>query len=506
MKKLITFVSLCLAVVMTLPLVASCAAGDLPFTDVKAGKWYYGNVKYVFENAIMNGVTDTKFDPNGTLTRGMCATIIYRMAGSPKTEAENKFTDVKAGKYYTKAVIWAQSKGIVNGRAETKFAPDASITRAEFATILYRYADTFRFYLQWKTDGYPTDYDKIPDFAEDAVNALFRSGVINGREGGRFQAMAKITRAEAAAMLDRFIKTAEERSITGDDDILGIAFIGNSFMFVPKTYDHFKAIAGDKHKVQIYNRTHGGWMLSDHYAKWSQRSASTIAELTKDWDVVVMIDGGAAEELLTEERAMSYYEEVGAEFGSFEEFYDELESSGAFVSTRCYKGLVSLFGDDKLYFNLCGSSIMKKEQGTELRVIETAEEGMRWHVVRNDQTSSDYQTWVYSNKASFMWRDWLKQNCNTNRIMLNLDSFDPDHLLNPRDFDYMPDDYHPKPLYGYCHALALYCTIYDEPCIEQNNGILTDDDIPGDTPEEKAAYMVMIKNLVQEQLDFQNAH
>ncbi|MBR6290877.1 MAG: hypothetical protein IKR53_05480, partial [Clostridia bacterium] len=282
--------------------------------------------------------------------------------------------------------------------------------------------------------------------------------------------------------------------------------IGNSFMFVPKTYDHLVAIAGEKHKVKIYNQTRGGWMLANHYAKWSRRSASTIAELTKNWDVVVMIDGGAAEALLTDEMAMSYYKNIGAEFGSFEEFYAFLESEGAFVSTRCLKGLVSLFGDDKLYFNLCGSSIMKKEQGTELRVAETTEEGMRWRVVKNDPTASDYQKWVNSNKASFLWRNWLKENCNVNRIMLNLDSFDPDHLLNPRDFDYMPDDFHPKPLYGYCHALALYCTIYNEPCAEQNNGILKDDDIPGDTPEEKAAYMVMIKNLVQEELDFQNSH
>ncbi|MBR6289977.1 MAG: S-layer homology domain-containing protein, partial [Clostridia bacterium] len=64
MKKLITFISLCLAVMMALPLVTSCTAGEMPFTDVKAGKWYYDNVKYVYANGIMNGVTDTKFDPS----------------------------------------------------------------------------------------------------------------------------------------------------------------------------------------------------------------------------------------------------------------------------------------------------------------------------------------------------------------------------------------------------------------------------------------------------------
>ena len=70
----------------------------------------------------------------------------------------------------------------------------------------------------------------------------------------------------------------------------------------------------------------------------------------------------------------------------------------------------------------------------------------------------------------------------------------------------MPEDFHPNRLYGYCHALALYCTIFNEPCIEQNNGILKSDEIPGNTPAEKEAFMIMLKNHVQEQLDFQKAH
>ena len=505
MKKLLTIVSLLLVVVMVLP-ISACAAdtGDLPFTDVKAGKWYYGNVKYVYENGIMNGVTDTKFDPSGTLTRGMCATIIYRMAGSPKTEAENKFTDVKAGKYYTKAVIWAQSKGIVNGRAETKFAPDASITRAEFATILYRYADTFRFYLQWKTDGYPTDYDKIPDFAEDAVNALFRSGVINGREDGRFQPVEKITRAEAAAMLDRFIKTAEERSIAGDDDVLGVAFLGDSFTYVPKMPEMFKAIAEGKHKVEVYNRTHGGWTLQDHYDKWSKRDKSTIAALVKDWDVVVLNENGDRQILgLREEYYHSFENDPSGfarQFETFDRYYEVVarERENLRIADR-YKKLTVLFGREKTYYNICDSTLRKTEEG-----IEITKDGFWRHFFDWD---NDWHAYYQSNKLCFVQKEWLKENCGVNRIMINLlDDFSPDVTLEVNDLTHMPEDYHPNLMYGYCHALALYCTIFDEPCIEQNNGILTDDDIPGDTPEEKAEYMVMIKNLVQEELDFKNSH
>ena len=151
---------------------------------------------------------------------------------------------------------------------------------------------------------------------------------------------------------------------------------------------------------------------------------------------------------------------------------------------------------------------MKKEGGLVVRVEELSEDGLMQHIfIGDDPDSPDYQKWAPSNKAEFIWRDWLKDNCNVHRIMLNLDTFDPDKPpSDPSEFYLWPEDYHPNLMYGYCHALALYCTIYNEPCIEQNNGILTDDDIPGDTPEEKAAYMVMIKNLVQEQLDFQNSH
>ena len=149
----------------------------------------------------------------------------------------------------------------------------------------------------------------------------------------------------------------------------------------------------------------------------------------------------------------------------------------------------------------------EKSGGAIIKVEEFSEDGLWRHVFIRQDPEVINQHWERSNYDEFIERDWLKQNCDINRIMLNLDTFDPDKPpSDPSAFYLWPYDYHPNLMYTYCHALALYCTIFDEPCIEQNNGILTDDDIPGDTPEEKEAYMVMIKNLVQEQLDFQNSH
>ncbi len=209
MKKIMTIIILIAMISSSLVFSIPVCAEESLFSDVIISKWYYSDVKYVYENRIMNGVTDTKFDPSGTLTRGMCATIIYRMAGSPQTEAENKFDDVKAGKYYTKAVTWAQSKGIVKGKTATTFTPEGNITRAEFATMLYRYLESADLILPVTREGSPIDRDLIPSFAIKAVDNMYLAEVINGRENGAFDPNASITRAETAAMIARFNRNAK---------------------------------------------------------------------------------------------------------------------------------------------------------------------------------------------------------------------------------------------------------------------------------------------------------
>ena len=81
------------------------------FDDVANDAWYKDSVAYVSENDIMTGVGEKKFDPDGTVTRGMLVTILYRMEGSPATDAAQPFQDVAAGSYYEKAVIWAANAG-----------------------------------------------------------------------------------------------------------------------------------------------------------------------------------------------------------------------------------------------------------------------------------------------------------------------------------------------------------------------------------------------------------
>ncbi len=207
MKKTLTVIAAALAMLMLLPL-ASFAAKDngaLPFSDVKTEQWFYDNVKRIYETKLMKGISDTEFDPDGTLTRGMCATVLYRIAGEPKVNAAGSFADVKAGEYYADAVAWAKDEGVVKGKTATEFDPDGEITREEFATMLFRFVDAADAELTETRDGEPADADKIDEYAADAVGALYRSEIVNGNENGEFDPDADITRAETSALLDRFL-------------------------------------------------------------------------------------------------------------------------------------------------------------------------------------------------------------------------------------------------------------------------------------------------------------
>ncbi|MCI6728999.1 MAG: S-layer homology domain-containing protein, partial [Clostridiales bacterium] len=102
---------------------------------------YHAGVDFVINNGYMVGMSETEFGVNSSLTRGQLVTILYRLAGEPTVEGKtNPFTDVAKNRYYTNAVIWGASEGIVNGVTDTTFAPNQPVTREQIATFLYRYS------------------------------------------------------------------------------------------------------------------------------------------------------------------------------------------------------------------------------------------------------------------------------------------------------------------------------------------------------------------------------
>ena len=178
-----------------------------PFADVAETDWYYDAVDYAYQNELMNGTSATTFAPNGTMTRAMLVTILHRQAGEPVVNYAMPFTDVTEGTWYTEAVRWAAAEGIVTGTSATTFAPDAPVTREQFATILYRYAQSEGqgFTGAWAFRLDFDDADEVSEYAYEAMCWMTMHGVIEG-SGGSLNPQSSATRAEAATMLMRYLQ------------------------------------------------------------------------------------------------------------------------------------------------------------------------------------------------------------------------------------------------------------------------------------------------------------
>lgn len=186
---------------------------DWPFSDVevKPGYWKYDSIKYVYDNNIMNGINGTmRFDPDEPLTRAMFATVLYRMAGNPAVQFQNKFEDVKEGKYYSNAVIWAYEQGIVQGLdGGRRYGIDEFITREQIAKMLNEFGRVQGYTLDDSTDigGFP-DYGEVSGWAVNYMKWAVGSGMVTGKniDGVYYlDPRSNATRAECAAMLTRFM-------------------------------------------------------------------------------------------------------------------------------------------------------------------------------------------------------------------------------------------------------------------------------------------------------------
>lgn len=175
----------------------------VPFTDVNEGDWFYDAVSYVYENGMMNGVSENSFAPNATTSRAMIVTILYRLENEPAVSGSS-FTDVASGQWYTNAVAWAAENGIVNGVTDTTFAPNSAITREQMAAILYRYAAWKGCDVSGRVDlsGY-TDAASVSAYATEAMAWANAEGLITGVTNTTLRPAGSAVRAQAATILMR---------------------------------------------------------------------------------------------------------------------------------------------------------------------------------------------------------------------------------------------------------------------------------------------------------------
>ena len=178
---------------------------QLPFTDVPEGVWYEEAVQYVYTHGLMVGATETTFEPEGTVTRGMLIAVLYRLAGKPAAEAAGEFTDVPASAYYAKAIAWAAQEKIAAGYPDGTFRPEELVTREQMAAFLYRYtaAQGDDVSARGELDGY-TDAGQISRWAREAMSWANAEGLIVGTSATTLRPGATATRAQLASILKRF--------------------------------------------------------------------------------------------------------------------------------------------------------------------------------------------------------------------------------------------------------------------------------------------------------------
>lgn len=183
---------------------------ELPFSDLAEADWFYNDVAWVYEQGLMKGMPNGTFAPGVATSRGMIVTILWRLEGQPAPVSTSPFADVKIGSYYEQAIAWAAENQIVNGVSETAFQPDTSITREQFATILYRYAKNYKGCdVSVGEDTNILSYNdafSISDYAFPALQWACGAGLMNG-SGDALMPGGFATRAQAAALLHRFCQT-----------------------------------------------------------------------------------------------------------------------------------------------------------------------------------------------------------------------------------------------------------------------------------------------------------
>ncbi len=179
------------------------------FTDME-NHWAKEAVDFVVKEGLFNGTSETTFEPEVAMTRGMLVTVLWRLENCPAATNSSTFRDVAAGSYYETAIAWANEQGIVKGYSADTFLPNREISREELATVLYRYADQKEYDLVAGADlsGY-ADYAKISDYAKDAMSWANAAGLITGRTATAIHPDGEATRAEVATIFQRFSENVE---------------------------------------------------------------------------------------------------------------------------------------------------------------------------------------------------------------------------------------------------------------------------------------------------------
>ncbi|MBQ8587215.1 MAG: S-layer homology domain-containing protein [Oscillospiraceae bacterium] len=174
------------------------------FVDVSGNAWYYEPVMLAVEAGLFSGVSETEFMPDGTMSRAMLATVLYRMSGE-SGDFSHPFTDVPDDMWYSDAIAWAYEKGIVNGISESTFGVNDNVSRQQLMVMLLRFANYKGYTADQSGDlSAFSDVDQIAEYAQAAVTWAVGAGIVNGSDG-MLLPNGSATRAQCAKMLMCFL-------------------------------------------------------------------------------------------------------------------------------------------------------------------------------------------------------------------------------------------------------------------------------------------------------------
>lgn len=176
------------------------------FSDVPAGSWMADAIEFTSAHELLNGTGAGRFSPYLSMSRAMLAVVFYNLENNPEQTITGVFDDVDSGRWYAEGITWAAASGIVSGYGNGMFGPDDSITREQLAVMLWRYAGSPA---AAETKLSFTDADKADGWALDALCWAVENGIITGKQNGVLDPTGPATRAEAAAMLMRYLENAK---------------------------------------------------------------------------------------------------------------------------------------------------------------------------------------------------------------------------------------------------------------------------------------------------------
>ena len=196
------------AALLALVLTVGTALPAAAFSDVTDDAWYASAVAEVSAAGIMNGTTADTFSPDEQVTRGMVATVLWRLAGSPAPTAASGFSDVEDWYYYADAVAWAQETGVAAGLGDGTFGGGGIVTREQMAVFLYRYSQYAGHELANGVLDIYGDVDSVHDWALEGMAHAVGSGLITGTGEGTLDPAGPATRAQLAVILQRLMTPA----------------------------------------------------------------------------------------------------------------------------------------------------------------------------------------------------------------------------------------------------------------------------------------------------------